>query len=127
VAAVSGTDVRRQGARPGRDRAAIDRLGARGRTPRQALAPDPVARSVGYRGAVVPLLATLFTYLVFNVTDQVLTGPIAKHLSSIDISWIVGLIVSGGVYWLLSRSTNVGDELARAAEEADESAGKVFT
>jgi transcriptional regulator with XRE-family HTH domain len=50
----------------------------------------------GYRGAVVPLLATLFTYLAFNVTDQVLTGPIAKHLSSIDISWIVGLIVSGG-------------------------------
>jgi purine-cytosine permease-like protein len=28
----------------------------------------------GYRGVVVPLFATLFTYLAFNVTDQVLLG-----------------------------------------------------
>jgi NCS1 family nucleobase:cation symporter-1 len=28
----------------------------------------------GYRGVLIPLLATLFTYLAFNVTDQVLLG-----------------------------------------------------
>src|ERR1700755_2028501 len=28
----------------------------------------------GYRGVVVPLFATLFTYLAFNVADQVLLG-----------------------------------------------------
>ena len=28
----------------------------------------------GYRGVIVPLFATLFTYLAFNVTDQVLLG-----------------------------------------------------
>jgi purine-cytosine permease-like protein len=28
----------------------------------------------GYRGVIIPLFATLFTYLAFNVTDQVLLG-----------------------------------------------------
>ncbi|HEU5268076.1 MAG TPA: cytosine permease, partial [Jatrophihabitans sp.] len=28
----------------------------------------------GYRGVIVPLFATLFTYVAFNVTDQVLLG-----------------------------------------------------
>ncbi len=46
------------------------------------------------------------------------TGPAARQLSSIDISWIVGLIVSGSVYWLLSRSTDVRGELSLAGEHA---------
>ncbi len=45
------------------------------------------------------------------------TGPIAKQISDIDIAWLVGLIVSGVAYWLLSRSTNVRAELDAAARE----------
>ena len=34
------------------------------------------------------------------------TGPLAKALNGVDIAWLVGLIVSGGVYWpLCARST----------------------
>jgi NCS1 family nucleobase:cation symporter-1 len=43
------------------------------------------------------------------------TGPIAKQISDVDISWIVGLLVTGVVYWLLSRSLNVGAEQAAVA------------
>jgi nucleobase:cation symporter-1, NCS1 family len=38
------------------------------------------------------------------------TGPVAKQISDVDISWIIGLIVSGTVYWLLARSLNLGRE-----------------
>ena len=38
------------------------------------------------------------------------TGLLAKALDGVDIAWIVGLIVSGGVYWVLSRSLDVERE-----------------
>src|SRR4051812_22076473 len=38
------------------------------------------------------------------------TGFMAKALDGVDIAWIVGLIVSGGVYWSLSRSLDVERE-----------------
>jgi hypothetical protein len=34
----------------------------------------------------------------------------AKALNDVDIAWIVGLIVSGGVYWVLTRSLDVESE-----------------
>ena len=34
----------------------------------------------------------------------------AKALDGVDIAWIVGLIVSGGVYWVLTRSLDVERE-----------------
>ncbi|HWE10973.1 MAG TPA: cytosine permease [Solirubrobacteraceae bacterium] len=43
------------------------------------------------------------------------TGPVAKQISGVDISWLVGLVVSGGAYWLLSRSLNLGAEEAAIA------------
>jgi NCS1 family nucleobase:cation symporter-1 len=46
------------------------------------------------------------------------TGPVAKQISGIDIAWLVGLLVSGVAYWLLSRTTDVDAELAAAAHEA---------
>jgi nucleobase:cation symporter-1, NCS1 family len=46
------------------------------------------------------------------------TGPVAKHISDVDISWLVGLFVSGFVYWLLARSLNLGSE--EVAIEASE-------
>ncbi len=47
------------------------------------------------------------------------TGPIAKQISDVDISWIVGLFVSGIVYWLLARSLNVQSE-ASAIQASDQ-------
>src|SRR3954470_5577254 len=38
------------------------------------------------------------------------TGFMAKALDGVDIAWIVGLIVSGGVYWFLTRSLDVESE-----------------
>jgi nucleobase:cation symporter-1, NCS1 family len=46
------------------------------------------------------------------------TGPVAKQISEVDISWIVGLAVSGLCYWILSRSMNLNEE--RGAIEASE-------
>jgi len=40
------------------------------------------------------------------------TGPLASDLNSVDISWIVGAVVTGVVYLLLTRN------LSRAAEQA---------
>jgi NCS1 family nucleobase:cation symporter-1 len=47
------------------------------------------------------------------------TGPVAKHISGVDISWIVGLAVAAIAYWLLSRSLNVSAE-ASAIRASDE-------
>jgi NCS1 family nucleobase:cation symporter-1 len=38
------------------------------------------------------------------------TGFMASALNDVDIAWIVGLIVSGGVYWGLTRSLDVESE-----------------
>lgn len=46
------------------------------------------------------------------------TGPVAKHISDIDISWLVGLAVSGLVYLVLARSLNLRSE--QTAIEASE-------
>jgi NCS1 family nucleobase:cation symporter-1 len=46
------------------------------------------------------------------------TGPIAKQISDIDISWLVGLAVSGIVYLLLARTINPRTE-AHAIEESE--------
>jgi purine-cytosine permease-like protein len=39
------------------------------------------------------------------------TGFIAKHISDVDIAWLVGLLVTSVTYWLLARSLNVSAEL----------------
>jgi purine-cytosine permease-like protein len=40
------------------------------------------------------------------------TGPLAKQINNVDISWIIGLIVSGGLYWLLCRTLDLDKERA---------------
>ncbi|MDQ6730145.1 MAG: cytosine permease [Actinomycetota bacterium] len=46
------------------------------------------------------------------------TGPLAKQISNVDISWLVGLAVSGTVYFLLARTLNLrSEETAIAASE----------
>ena len=50
------------------------------------------------------------------------TGPLAKQISDIDISWLVGLAVTAIVYWLLSLSMDVHGETA-AIEASDAQLG----
>jgi purine-cytosine permease-like protein len=38
------------------------------------------------------------------------TGPLAKQISGVDISWLIGLAVAAGVYVLLSRSLDLEHE-----------------
>ena len=47
------------------------------------------------------------------------TAPLGNILQGIDVAWLVGLIVSGTTYYLLSRSLNVDAEMAevRASEQ----------
>jgi len=48
------------------------------------------------------------------------TGPLASDLNSVDISWIVGAVVTGVVYWLLTRNLDVAaEQSAIDASEAE--------
>jgi purine-cytosine permease-like protein len=48
------------------------------------------------------------------------TGPMAKALDGVDIAWIVGLIVSGSVYWWLTRTLDTERERRAVAESERE-------
>jgi purine-cytosine permease-like protein len=52
------------------------------------------------------------------------TGPLAKDLNSVDISWIVGAVVTGVVYWLLTRNLDVAAEQA-AIKRSDAELGRI--
>jgi NCS1 family nucleobase:cation symporter-1 len=67
------------------------------------------------------------------------TGPLAEQLNSVDISWIVGAVVTAVVYWLLTRNLDVAAEQAAierseaelrrigSASGARAIAGRIFT
>jgi len=38
---------------------------------------------------------------------EVFVGPLARMLEGVDIAWLVGLVVSGLTYYLLSRSIDL--------------------
>jgi purine-cytosine permease-like protein len=44
------------------------------------------------------------------------TGPLASDLNSVDISWIVGAVVTAVVYWLLTRNLDVRAEQTAIAQ-----------
>jgi purine-cytosine permease-like protein len=60
---------------------------------------------VGF-GAMVPFFST-----------GLYTGPVATALSGADISLFIGLPVSGGLYWLFSRTIDVDRETRIAQQE----------
>ncbi|KVM62566.1 allantoin permease [Burkholderia ubonensis] len=47
---------------------------------------------------------------------EVFVGPFARMLGGVDIAWLVGLVVAGGVYGLLSRSLDLDHERRVIAE-----------
>jgi NCS1 family nucleobase:cation symporter-1 len=85
--------------------------------------PDGLYGAWGWRGLTAYALgfAAEIPFMVLpSIAGFTYTGPVAKHISGVDISWLVGLAVSGTAYWLLSRSLNVRGEAGaiRASDEA---------
>lgn len=44
------------------------------------------------------------------------TGPLASDLNSVDVSWVVGAVVTAVAYWLLTRNLDVRKEQAAIAK-----------
>jgi hypothetical protein len=45
-----------------------------------------------------------------SANKEVFVGPLARMLEGVDIAWLVGLVVSGLTYYLLSRSIDLAAE-----------------
>jgi nucleobase:cation symporter-1, NCS1 family len=81
--------------------------------------PDGIYGPWGARGLATYGLGFVAT-LPFFVLPDVYTGPAARALGGVDIGWLVGLIVSGAIYFLLCRSLDVSQESAAiVASERD--------
>jgi NCS1 family nucleobase:cation symporter-1 len=77
----------------------------------------------GIAAYVVGFAAMIPFFYVYDAEAQkeVFVGYFARLLGGVDIAWLVGLIVSGGVYWLLSRSLDLQAEekIIRSMKESD--------
>ncbi len=73
------------------------------------LIPHGIYGAWGPRGLIAYVLGFLTT-LPFFVLPDVYTGPAARALGGVDVGWLVGLIVSGGVYLVLCRSLDLSKE-----------------
>lgn len=74
----------------------------------------------GLTAYVVGLVAMVpFMYLSFYV------GPVADALGGIDISFLIGLTVAGGLYFVLSRNLDLAEEADRVAASKRELADLV--
>ncbi|MBM7805231.1 NCS1 nucleoside transporter family [Geodermatophilus bullaregiensis] len=67
---------------------------------------------------LVPYLAGVLAMVPFVVTTAY-TGPVAEALGGVDVSFLVGLVVAGGLYLVLSRSLDTAAE-ERARVRSDE-------
>jgi NCS1 family nucleobase:cation symporter-1 len=77
-----------------------------------------IAYAVGFASQIpFMVLINLFTFKSYY------TGPLAKHLNSVDISWIVGLIVTSITYLLLMRNFDPASEQTAISASERELAG----
>jgi len=76
--------------------------------------PRGIYGSWGRRGLVsyaVGLASMIpFVYIPAGFTEEAILGPIAQALGGTDISAIVGLVVSAGVYYAMTRSLDLAAE-----------------
>ncbi|MCP2262156.1 Purine-cytosine permease [Streptoalloteichus tenebrarius] len=77
--------------------------------------PDGVYGRWGWRGNAAYLLG-LAAMVPFMVTTPY-TGPAAALLGGVDCSVLVGLPISGGAYWVLTRSLDLERERRLARDE----------
>jgi NCS1 family nucleobase:cation symporter-1 len=77
----------------------------------------------GIGAYVVGFAAMIPFFYVYDAEakKEVFVGYFARLLGGVDIAWLVGLIVSGGVYWMLSRSLDLKAEekIIRTMKETD--------
>jgi NCS1 family nucleobase:cation symporter-1 len=71
--------------------------------------PDGIYGAWGARGIVAYLIGFAMS-APFFVLAGVYTGPAADALGGVDVAWLVGLVVSGVLYFALCRSLNVAAE-----------------
>jgi len=75
--------------------------------------PDGIYGAWSWRG-ITAFLAGIIAEIPFVVLPF-FTGPVAAAMGGVDIAFVVGLLVSGVVYLLLTRSLDVSRELAQAS------------
>ncbi|MCY1182214.1 hypothetical protein D9M73_227640 [compost metagenome] len=80
------------------------------------------------RGIVSYLLgfaAMVPFFYIFDASagEEVFVGPLARLLDGVDIAWLVGLVVSGLTYFILSRSIDLEYE-AKVIDSLQESFAK---
>jgi len=59
---------------------------------------------------VIGFAAMIPFFCIFDGQDEVYVGPLARAIGSVDLAWLVGLIVSGVAYFLLARSLDMRHE-----------------
>ncbi|WP_250523489.1 MULTISPECIES: cytosine permease [unclassified Caballeronia] len=77
--------------------------------------PDGIYGTWQFRGIAAYLAGFTAMIPFFYVFDSssnkaVFVGPLASKLEGVDIAWLIGLVVSGIVYYILSRSLDLGAE-----------------
>jgi nucleobase:cation symporter-1, NCS1 family len=79
---------------------------------------DGLYETWGWRGISAFLLGFVAS-VPFWVLPGIWTAPIGNALQSVDVAWLVGLVVSGASYFLLSRSLDLAAESrkVRASEQ----------
>ncbi len=82
------------------------------------LKPHGLYGAWGARGLIAYGVGFVVT-LPFLVLPEVYTGPAARALGGVDVGWLVGLAVSGGVYFALSRSLDLARE-SEAIRDSEE-------
>ncbi len=80
--------------------------------------PHGIYGAWGTRGLIAYVLGFLST-LPFFVLPDVYTGPAARALGGVDVGWLVGLIVSGGIYGVLCRSLDLAREQGSIEESGN--------
>ncbi|HEY3775063.1 MAG TPA: cytosine permease [Solirubrobacteraceae bacterium] len=83
--------------------------------------PNGIYGAWGARGLIAyfaGFLAEIPFMVLPSLAGFTFTGPIAKQISDVDISWLVGLAVSAIVYLLLARTINLKTE-EQAIEESE--------
>lgn len=71
-----------------------------------------------WRGLLAYAIGFLASIPFFNISGM-FEGPVARALGGVDISWLPGLVVSGLVYYLLTRNLDLTAELS-AIEASDD-------
>jgi nucleobase:cation symporter-1, NCS1 family len=82
------------------------------------LMPHGIYGAWGGRGLIAYVVGFIAT-LPFFVLPEVYSGPAARALGGVDVGWLVGLVVSGGVYLILTRSLDVAGEAGAIRESED--------